>query len=225
MLMALGLLVVVGCSGVVKEGFIFFDDPRKFHEVTTGGGAAAGAATNAVANAEGQSKLITLGAKLTIYVEEDSTLNQQYIVPNDGIIEYPPLGRITVAAMTTDEVKQKITIGLEKDYFQKATVTVGLEKFAAGVGGGLLYVIGEGGRQGPIAIPSGEEFTCTKLMLAVGSGPFTNLSKVEIMRYVGDKKYKTVVNVKQIMDRGEFEKDIPLINGDWVRVHEKIVNF
>ncbi len=234
----LGLVAALfGCQTTTDEGFVFFKDPQEFDRVTRGLTAEDDAETDAAITndteivgelAEGgteKPQVITVGAKLSIYVDEDSSLDRQMVVQPDGVIEFPPLGRVAVEGLTTDELQQRVKKDLERDYFQTATVTVTLEKTSAG--GGVIYILGSVGHQGPMAIPPGEEFTVTKVMLAAGaSGPFVDLSKVEIIRYGADgKKYKTYVNVERIIDRAEFEKDIPVVHGDWLKVPEKIFNF
>jgi protein involved in polysaccharide export with SLBB domain len=233
------VLALVGCSSTTTdEGFVFFKDPQEFDRITRGltpvEETGAAPATNEVALTEAETEsvgtaarpqVITVGAKLTIYVEEDASLDRQIVVGADGVIEFPPLGRMPVEGLTTDELQQRIKKDLERDYFQTATVTVSMEKTSAG--GGVIYILGSIGHQGPMAIPPGEDFTVTKVMLAAGAGgPFSDLSKVEIIRYGADgKKYKTRINVQRVIDRGEFEKDIPVVHGDWLKVPEKIFNF
>jgi len=186
----------------------------------------AASATNGVAAAEvPQSPLIGPGAQVTIYVAEDSSLNRQYIIPPGGVIDFPPLGRFTASGLTAEELGAKIKEGLERDYFRQATVEVTVERESR-LAPGIIYVLGRVGRAGPIQLPADESFTLTKAILASGGGDvFANLSKVQIIRYCQDgRKYKTFVNVQRIMDKGEFENDVALRNGDWVIVPEKIVN-
>ena len=190
--------------------------------------AATATGTNATATASQPAKkapLIGPGAQLTIYVTEDSSLNKQYIVPPGGVVDFPPLGRLTVSGLTSDELAAKIKAGLEKDYFRVATVDVTVETQST-LTPGVIYVLGRVNRAGPIALPADGSFTLTKAILASGGGDvFANLGKVQIIRYCQDgKKYKTFVNVQRIMDKGEFEDDVALRDGDWVLVPEKIVN-
>lgn len=170
-------------------------------------------------------QLIAPGAQLTIFVEEDPSLNRQYIVPYRGWIEFPPLGRIQVVGLSGPELAAKIKEGLERDYFRRATVEVLIE-YNVEKGTGVIYVLGRVGRAGPIAIPTDGSFTLTKAILAAGGGDtFANLEKVQIIRYCQDgSKYKTFVNVGRIMQRGEFEDDVALRDGDWVLVPEKLIN-
>jgi len=183
------------------------------------------AATNAAAQAGGKPRLIAPGMVISITVEEDRSLSRQFVVPNSGAIEYPPLGRIEVASLTTDEVAQQLKEKLEKDYFNKATVQVNIEATASG--GGVIYVLGQVNRPGPMMLPADEHFTVTKAIIAAGNlSTFGNGSNVKLIRYgEGGKKFETTVNVTRIMKRGDFNRDIRVRNGDWIIVSEKLVNF
>ncbi len=183
------------------------------------------AATNMVAAPGVTPRLITAGMVISITVEEDRSLSRQFAVPNSGAIDYPPLGRLEVAGLTTDEVAQRIKTHLERDYFNMATVRVNIETTAAG--GGVIYVLGSVNRPGPLLLPADEHFTVTKAIIAAGNfSTFGNGAAVKLIRYdESGKKYETIINVTRIMKRGDFNKDIPVRNGDWLIVPEKIINF
>jgi polysaccharide export outer membrane protein len=240
---AIGLVAVAGCYGP-RSGPL---SPGEFARTTAGpagrGSAkqgpppalrvmgepvlppgAAGAATNEPAM-NVRPRIIAAGMILSITVEEDRSLSRQIVVPNSGAIDYPPLGRLEVAGLTPDEVAQQIKTQLERDYFKTATVRVAIEGSA--VGGGVVYVLGSVNRPGPLLLPNDERFTVTKAIIAAGNlATFGNGGKVKLIRYdEAGKKYETIIDVTRIMKRGEFEKDIPLRNGDWIIVPEKLINF
>lgn len=201
--------------------------PAEFMKVTGAVGAQT-LGTNETAEAELKPRLITPGMVISIMVDQDQSLNRQVVVPPSGAIEYPPLGRVVVEGLTTEEVAQGIKQVLERDYFQTATVQCAIETAAAtGGGGAVVYIIGNIGRPGPLLLPPNEQFTVTKAIIAAGGiGQFGNGAAVQLIRYGPDgKKYKTTVNVDRIMKYGEFEKDVPLQNGDWIIVAEKWINF
>ena len=200
--------------------------PEKF-VTATGGEAYSSTETNATTATNAKPRVIVPGVTISVTVDEDHSLNRAYLIPNSGAIDYPPLGRIVVEGLTPDEVAQKIRESLEKDYFQKATVTVGVEAVPAGGGGGVIYVIGNVNRPGPLLLPKDERFTVTKAIIAAGNfATFANGGKVQLIRYnEAGKKYVTYVDVDRIMKRGEFEKDIQVQSGDWIIVPEKLINF
>lgn len=201
--------------------------PEKF-TAATGNLSSTATQTNAPAGTNITSRIIRTGTTISITVDEDRSLSRTYTVPGSGAIEYQPLGRIMVEGLTPEEVAQTIKQALERDYFQKATVNVSIEAMAGGGGGGgVIYVLGAVNRPGPLLLPKDERFTVTKAIIAAGGlSMFGNGAKVQLIRYdEAGKKYKTFINVDRIMKRGEFEKDVPLQNGDWIIVAEKLVNF
>jgi protein involved in polysaccharide export with SLBB domain len=132
--------------------------------------------------------------------------------------------------LTAAEVAQKIKEGLEKEYLPESHGNRGIIESALatnGGTGGVIYVIGNVNRPGPLLLPKDERFTVTQAIVAAGNfATFANGGKVELIRYdKGGKKYLTHIDVDRIMKRGEFEKDIPVQDGDWIVVPEKLIDF
>jgi len=143
-------------------------------------------------------------------------------------VELSAVGRIAACGLTTDELAAKIREQLERDFFQKATVSVFIESVLSSERpGGVVYLIGDVNRPGPLLLPRDEEFTLTKAIIAAGGfTQFASSSSVRVLRYCEDgKKYDTFVNVDRIMKNGEFERDIPLRANDWVIVGQKVISF
>ena len=66
-----------------------------------------------------------------------------------------------------------------------------------------------------------------KFVSAAGNfSAFAKSTKVRLIRYdESGKKYQSHINVARIMKEGEFEEDIPVQNGDWIIVDEKLFSF
>jgi protein involved in polysaccharide export with SLBB domain len=224
---ALGLLLAAGCQSNSNVQVL---SPEKF-AATTGAAAYSTADTNATTGTNAKARVIVPGVSISVTVDQDHSLDHIYSVPVSGVIDFVPLGRIQVEGLTADEVAQKIKEGLEKDYFQKATVAVTVESALTASGGnaagGVIYVIGNVNRPGPLLLPKDERFTVTKAIIAAGNfATFANGGKVQLIRYdKAGKKYLTYIDVDRIMKRGEFEKDIQVQDGDWIIVPEKLINF
>ena len=190
--------------------------------------------TNKVDEAAARPGVIAAGMQISVTVDEDRSLNRQYVVPPSGILEFPGAGRINIAGLTAEELTKKIKTPLEKDYFQKATVTVTIDavptvagRAAVGGGGGVVYVLGAINKPGPLMLPQNEVFTITKVIIAAGGfNSFAKGSKVRLVRYdTNGKRYETFVNVGRIMKEGELEKDVAVQGGDWIIVPEKLFSF
>jgi protein involved in polysaccharide export with SLBB domain len=215
------VLVSSGCQSDKSAKVL---TPDNFMKVT-GSSSSSETATNG-ASTNVTSRIIRPGMTISITVDEDRSLNRMYNVPVSGAIDYPPLNRVMVEGLTPEEVAQTIKQALEKDYFRTATVTCAIESVTGGGGAGIIYVLGNVGRPGPLLVGKDQGLTVMKAIIAAGGfGAFANAKKVELIRYdENGKKYKTIIDVKRIMD-GEFEKDVPVKDGDWIIIREKLLNF
>jgi protein involved in polysaccharide export with SLBB domain len=200
--------------------------------VAAGATAAPATTTNETDAAKLKPKLIAAGMQITVNVAEDTSLNRTYSVLPGCALEFAAVGRITVCGLTTDEVAGKIREVLERDFFQKATVTVFIESALStperpGAGSGVVYIVGDVNRPGPLLLPQTEVFTVAKAIIAAGGfTQFAKSSSVQVVRYCEDgKKYDTFLDVDRIMKKAEFERDIPLRANDWIVVGQKFISF
>jgi len=214
----LWFLVAAGCQSTQNAQEL---SPEKFSAMTRGTAYSA-TDTNATAGTNANPQVIVPGVSIRVTVDEVHSLDHVYVVPNSGAIDFVPLGHVLVEGLTAGEVAQKIKEGLEKGYFQKATVTVVIESALAtsGGAGGVIYVIGNVNRPGPLLLPKDERLTVTRAIIAAGYfTSFANGGKVQLIRYdKSGKKHLTHIDVDRIMKRSEFEKDIPVQDGDWIVV-------
>jgi protein involved in polysaccharide export with SLBB domain len=222
--MACLLVAAIGCS----SGNVTYLTPAKFVKrfalqspSETG--------TNA-ADLNLKTRLIAPGMQIHVSVDQDHSLDKDYAIPASGAVDMAAVGRMSCLGLTTDELAQKIRAILERDYFQTATVEVSIEAMpgSGGNGGpGVVYVIGNVNRPGPLLLPKDEAFTVTKVIIAAGNfAAFANGSKVRLIRYdENGHKYECSVDVDRIMKVGDFDKDVPVQNGDWIIVPEKMFSF
>jgi protein involved in polysaccharide export with SLBB domain len=206
------LLLLTGCQSNQSVRVL---SSEKF-TAATGGTAADGTETRPVVMA--QAHVIVPGAVISIAVDRDHNLNRAYTVPNDGAIDYPPLGRAIVAGLTTDEVAERVRKALEKDYFLKTPVTVTILS-APGGGSGVVYVIGHVNRPGPVTLSKQERLTITGAINAAGDlSTSADAENVQLIRYdASGKKHVSYVNVTRIT-HGDAGPDVPVQNGDWIVV-------
>ncbi|HUJ72718.1 MAG TPA: polysaccharide biosynthesis/export family protein [Verrucomicrobiae bacterium] len=193
--------------------------PEKFATATATDAGYSTADANATLGTNAPPGAITPGTTISVTVQEDQTLNRAYVVPASGTIDYPPLGRIAVENLTTNEAAQKIQDGLGKHYSHK--VTVGVAIVSTPGGGGVVYVMGSVNRPGPLVLARGERYTVIKAIGAAGG--FTasaNGGKVQLVRYdqLG-RKHVTFLNVEQIVM--EHGLDVAVQDGDWIFVPGK----
>ena len=223
------MLGMVGLLAACRSNETIYLSPKAFQEVCKDVGEleTSGDASNT------QKNVIGVGMQVSVAIAEDASLNRVYPVPPNCMLDLAAAGRVKVCGLTTDELATKIKATLERDYFTHATVTVAIEGTQGGAAGsftnGVVYVLGEVGRPGPLQLPAMDEsFTVTKLIIAAGGfTTFAQGSHVRIIRYCGgaERKYETFVNVERIMKKGEFENDLPVRPNDWVIVPQKMISF
>lgn len=219
----LALVLVCGCQSNDATRLPSADFAKRF---------GAAPSTGKADESSTQPKVIAPGMQISVTVDEDRSLNRQYVVPPGGVLEFPGAGRINVAGLTAAELMEKIKAALERDYFQKATVTVNIDAVPTVAGqttaaGGVVYVLGSVNKPGPLMLPQSEVFTVAKVIIAAGGfNSFANGGKVLLVRYdEKGRKYETVVNVARIMKHGELHRDVPVQGGDWIIVPEKLFSF
>ena len=81
--------------------------------------------------------------------------------------------------------------------------------------------------QGPIDIPSGENFTAGKAILRAGGfGDFAKKTAVKLIRAEDNGKKETFeLDMEQILEKGKTERDMVLQPDDFIIVPERLINF
>ena len=126
--------------------------------------------------------------------------------------------------MTIDEFKQKL-VAEYKAYIRQPVVTVNfIFDTNTGVSPyGTVLVLGEVANPGPINLPATGYYTVTKVLkLAGGTKPFAKKSGIRVTSCDKDgNKTSRVVNLYDIGQNGDLDKDIALHAGDIVWVPEQ----
>lgn len=144
-------------------------------------------------------------------------------VSDSGELDVPYIGLVRVAGKTCRQAIAEITKLLEKDYYYKATVILGLESANKSIG--RVYLSGQVRRQGAQEIPANETFTASKAILrADGFGEFANKKKVKVIRNFGNEKQTFEVNMEDVLEKGEMEKDVVLQPDDYIIVPQRLIN-
>jgi protein involved in polysaccharide export with SLBB domain len=173
-------------------------------------------------------RILGFGDKVSFRVVEDRKDPVSLVVTDSGEMEVPLIGRVHAASRTCKQLAYAIRGPLEKTYFYKATVIIGLDVVSVR-SRGRIYVTGQVRTQGPQEIPSDENFTLSKAILRAGGlADFANKKKIKLIRKTGtlsDQTQTTIVNLEDIMDRGQADKDPVLKPDDLVVVPERLINF
>lgn len=165
------------------------------------------------------------GDKLSFQIVEDREPIKSLVVTDSGELDVPYVGRVSVAGKTCKKLGEELKALLEKDYYYRATLMIGLDQASRAIG--RVYVWGQVRRQGAIEIPMGENFTVGKAILrAEGFGDFANKKKVKLVRTRADGEKQTLeLNMVDILEEGKTELDVTLQPDDFIIVPARLVNW
>ncbi len=167
-------------------------------------------------------RTLGIGDKVSFRVVEDRKEPVILTVTDSGEMEVPLIGRVSAANKTCKQLAYLIKGPLEKTYFYKATVIVGLDMVSV-KSRGRVYVTGQVKNQGPLDIPPDEVFTLSKaIMRAGGLADFANRKKIKLVRKGGGENL--VVNLEEIMEKGRSDLDPLLKPDDTIIVPTRLVN-
>ena len=113
-----------------------------------------------LAPAQAQEAPYTLhaGDVLEISVDQDPTLNRQFIVQPDGRIALPLAGHLQAAGLTLEELEKTLTDHMQKNFRESSGLTVMLVKTAAPppqAASGTIYIVGDVNRPGAYQVSPG----------------------------------------------------------------------
>jgi polysaccharide biosynthesis/export protein len=148
---------------------------------------------------------------LQVTVWKEPTLSGTFPVRPDGMISLVLVGDLPAAGRTPMQLGDEITVRLKK-YLQDPSVTV----LVMAVNSQRIYMMGEVGHVGPIALAAGMS-PLQAIAAAGGLSPFANSKKIYILRGEAGKQQKIPFNYKQAL-KGDSTLDIKLQPGDTIVV-------
>ena len=157
---------------------------------------------------------------IEIHVFQDANLNVRVTVGDDGAINMPPLGRITVAGLTLPQIEQRVKTLLEAKYLTKADVTVDLLE----AGSNPISVIGAVNHPGHIG--STGNITLMQAITTAGglaSGYGRNLY---VLRTATNGLTEQIaIDIDDLMVNGNSDVNIPLRANDVINIPiESMIN-
>lgn len=172
------------------------------------------------------SRALGVGDRLSFRVVEDRKPPVELIVTDSGEMEVPLIGRVAARGKTCKNLAFEIKRLLEKDYFYKCSVILGLDA-ASTRSRGKVYLMGQVRGQGAMELPPDETLTVSRAILKAGGfADFANKRKVKVVRKKSGGQQDTfIVDVLQILEKGNAAKDIALQSDDLVIVPERLINF
>lgn len=175
---------------------------------------------------------LRVGDTVSFQIVEDRILKLQLaptslVVADSGELDVPYIGRVMAVDKTSKQLGEEIKAALEKDYYKKVTVVLSLN--TANQLLGRVYIWGQVHNQGAVDLQVKEELTVGKAILRAGGfADFADKRHVKVVRAnpdTGGKKQSFDLNMVDILDNGDIDKDIVLQPNDLIIVPSRLINF
>ncbi len=175
----------------------------------------------------GPDRQISVGDQLRYQVAEDRDLPVELVVSNTGKIDLPYHGPIQATGRTIAELRAAIKTALETELYVRATVRLEVLAFSQGaVNRGRVHLSGQVRRVGPVEIDLSERPTLGQTILAAGGlADFGDPRNVRIIRRSGGETRTIVVDLREVLAKGRLDKDVELLDGDFIIVDERLINW
>ena len=171
--------------------------------------------------------ILVPGDRISFQIIEDKDPSKALIVTDSSELDVPYIGRVSIANKTCKQVAGQFKVLLEEKYYYHATVIVGLD--SVNKLRGKVYVQGQVRVQGSVDILSDQKLTAGKaILLAGGFADFANKRKVKVVRGsegdgVAAKTFE--INMVDVLENGQTDKDVLLEPNDYIIVPSRAVNF
>ena len=161
------------------------------------------------------------GDKVSFRVAEDGEEPKLLPLTDSGEVELPNgFGRFLATGKTCRTLAQEIKVALEKDYYKRATVQIGLDTINNIRG--KVYVSGQVSKPGPVNVPVDAPLKLSQAILIAGPPTqWAKLSAVKVVRQNGKDAQTKVVDVDAILNKGRPDNDMVLEPDDLVIVPER----
>ncbi|MCX6966893.1 MAG: SLBB domain-containing protein [Verrucomicrobia bacterium] len=161
------------------------------------------------------------GDRLSYRIAEERVPAITLVVNDAGDLDVPLIGHITATGKTCKKLASEIKPLLEKEFYYKATVILGLETHSER-SIGKVYIMGLARLPGGMDIPAGETLTLSKAIArAQGFADFADKENVRLFRRGAQGKIEmTIVNVGEIIDKGLLDKDPAVLPNDTIIIPE-----
>jgi polysaccharide export outer membrane protein len=195
---------------------------RERMELSSAAGMVAGTTSMEVLD---NSRRLGAGDRLSYRIVQERRAPLSLTVTDSGEVEVPLIGRVRASGRTCRDLAEAIKPLLQREYFIRATVIIGLDA-ASSRSRGTVYVSGQVRAQGSVELPPEERFTVSKAILKAGGfAEFADKRKVKLVRTKpGGGVETTVVDVDAVLVKGQIDKDPQLQSDDRIIIPQKFIN-
>ena len=166
------------------------------------------------------------GDRVTYRVIEDQDDPRSLTITDSGDLEVPYLGLVHAAGKTSLQLAKEVKGLLEKQLYYQATVIIAIEVVNKTRVSGKVYVTGQVRNRGGFEIPGGETLTVSKAILSAGGfSDFSDKKNVRLIRKTANGKQTFVINILDIWEKGNLDKDLVVQPDDLIVVPARLVNY
>ena len=170
---------------------------------------------------------LAIGDRVSYRVVEDQEEPKTLTVTDGGRLDIPELGLVTAVGKTCKQLAFEVKAKLEQVTYYHATVIIGIDLLNITTSGRKVYVVGQVRVTGPQDIPAGETLTVSRAIMK--SGGFTEFADRKRVRLVrggskGQPSETFTVNVAEVLEKGQTDRDLPLEPEDLIYVPTRAVN-
>lgn len=144
-------------------------------------------------------------------------IEREIVIPATGEVSFAPVGKLSLLGRTTTEVEETIAQRLKDDnYMQEPIVGCFVRKYAP------RSVAIVGAMQGVVELPTHRDLRILELLARAGTlgAGDVDYSRVVVRRMGQDgRPFPIEINVEDILDRNQEEKNIVVREGDMIRVY------
>ena len=172
--------------------------------------------------------LLHPGDRLTFQIVEDGDPPIERTVNREGMIDLPYLGEMAVTGLTEKTLAARVKAELDENLYNSATVRISLQdRTDKATNRGRIFISGQVPHVGTVEIDKTEANTAGKVILANGGlSDFADTRKIKIFRTTASGEIKTqIVDLREVLDKGRLELDVPVFDGDLVVVGSKLINW
>jgi polysaccharide export outer membrane protein len=152
---------------------------------------------------------------LMITVIDESDLTAKYRVDTDGSITLPYLGRMPAAGLSVEELRKRITTGLQNGWIRNPQVLVGIEQYKA------RSVVVTGAVRAPQKVTlTGLTMTLLEALALAGSPTSEAANEVIVVHPAkpGEKEPQAITVNRKDLELGKAGMDVVLQDGDIINV-------
>jgi len=158
---------------------------------------------------------LVVGDQISIVVQGQTGYDFSYVVPVEGEVAYPPLGKITLLGKTKREIEEEVKLRLhEKGELVSPTVLVILTGYAP------RFAYLWGAATGAIPLEPHKKHTLLQVLSTARIQPaiadFRNIKVIRMSRT--GKKFHIPVNLNDVVTKNRFDLDIHVMPDDMIVV-------